>query len=542
MTPDTFARFSEILSEATLLVDGNGLVLTANRAAGSLLGCRPAELVNRTLGSLTNDSDAVVADLLRLGSRSAQRLLGTLHFQVVAGRPVATRVELAAIKARQGDEPAWVSLRLFDRHEVVGRFLLLNQRIDELSKEISRRRDAEAKLEIYSQQLVEAGLRKDEFLAMLAHELRNPLAPMTLGVDLLQSLRAEHPKIERVADMMRRQLSHLKRLVDDLLDVARLTHRKIELHKQPLQLDDVVGKAVEMFRSKAEEHGLHLRVDNETLQVRIDGDAVRLVQVFGNLLSNAIKFSRPGGEVSIGGRRSDGEIVVSVRDDGAGISPELLPQVFELFVQADRSLDRLHGGLGVGLAVVRTIVEMHGGRVAAESAGLGCGTELRVWLPLMVDEQPPAAPPAAPPAMEQAVGAASEAGSTAAKMRVLVVEDNADAAEAMRDILVEWGHEAVCVGDGPAALALWPEWQPDVGLFDIGLPGMSGHELARVCRPLAGGRSLLMLALSGYGSAADLKESRDAGFDDHLVKPVDLDRLSRRLASHAAALEEQRAG
>lgn len=533
MTLSDFAHFAEVFAEATLLVDGRGIVLTANRAAATMLGCRAADLIAQPLVGLTSGGAAAVAELIRIGARSPQRLIGALSFHVTDGPLVHTRCEYAAVQARADDRPAWIMVRLYERHEAIERFSLLNQRIDDLSKEVARRRDAEAKLESFSAQLIEAGQRKDEFLAMLAHELRNPLAPMTMGVDLLESLRSSDPNVDRVSTMMRRQLGHLTRLVDDLLDVARLTHGKIELRKQPVLIDEVVRQAVEMFRAKAEEQGLQLRLDLIAQPLRVVADAARLVQVVGNLLSNSVKFGRAGGDILISTRCVDGGVAVSVRDDGAGIDAELLPRVFDLFVQADRSLDRRHGGLGVGLTVVRSIVELHGGTVASFSAGIDQGTEIVVWLPLHADGSAPVLPPPPSPEMLASVPVAE---LVTAKLNVLVVDDNADAAEALREILTLWGYEADSVGDVAAALALWPQRQINVALLDIGLPGMSGHELARQFRQLADGRPLLMLAISGYGRPADIQASRDAGFDDHLVKPVDLRLLENRLAGHAASL------
>ncbi len=527
VNPADFARFAEILAEATLLVDGNGLIVTANQAATLLLGRPRDALVGRALTELTTGDAATVAELIRVGSRSPQRHLAALRFRVPGGVEVRVRCELAAVRPRSAAMPALLSIRLFERHEVVDRFQLLNQRIEELSREIARRRAAEVKLQAYSDQLIEAGRRKDEFLAMLAHELRNPLAPMALGVGMLESWRSKESRIDGVATMMRRQLTHLTRLVDDLLDVARLTHGKIELQRRPQSVDDLLHQAVEVFRTDAEKKALQVRVETATAALRVDADAVRLVQVFGNLLSNAIKFSHPGGRIVVSTRAADAGVTVSVRDEGVGIGADLLPRVFDLFVQGDRSLDRRQGGLGVGLAVVRNIVELHGGSVAVRSAGAGQGTEMSVWLP-----RSHAVSAALPPAT---ANAASCAGA-APRLRVLVVEDNPDTADAMREMLTEWGHDAACVADGPAALASWSRWRPDVGLLDIGLPGMSGLALARRLRTLADEQPLLLLALSGYGSPADAQASLDAGFDEHLVKPVDLDRLERRLARHAASL------
>ncbi len=527
----SLARLIDALPEASLVVDGSGLVLSANRAAASLLGCTDVELVGQSLTDLACGDAAAVNALLRAGSRSLQRLPGALEFSVGAAPAAKLRCEIILFEPRHADRPALLCLRLFERHPSARQFMLLNQRIDELSREITRRREAEDRLHEKSRQLIDAGRRKDEFMAMLGHELRNPLAPIALGIDLLQRIEPPHPRVEQVTAMMKRQVSHMTRLINDLLDVARLTHGKMALKKRPELLEPVLARAVELVRASVDERGLQLSVGPVPAYVRVDADADRLVQVFGNLLGNAVKFSDAGGAIRLNTRVDAGVVTVEISDDGAGIDHELLSQVFEPFVQDDHSLDRAKGGLGIGLSIVKGIVELHGGEITAHSDGRGHGTTMRVCLPL-ADLAAQAAPPTAD-GPEPVLHEASR------KLRVMVVEDNPDSAEAMRELLGDWGHQAVYVGNGNLAIELWERWQPDVALLDIGLPGLSGHQVARRLRELSAGARLLLIAISGYGAPGDLQQSADSGFDLHLCKPVDLDRLQSILAAHAVEAQRQ---
>ncbi len=515
-----------------MLVDGDGLILAANRACETLLGCATARLVGASLGELTRDEGTVSA-LLRSGSRSPNRLPAALMFEFDGGKPIDARCEVALLRPRRGSRAAQICLRLFDRQQHARQFLLLNQRIDELSREVNRRRSAEERLQLLSRQLIDAARHKDEFLAMLAHELRNPLAPIALGIDLLRGIEPAQPKLDRVSAMMKRQVGHLTRLINDLLDAARLTHGKLALRRQAVALDDILARAIELVQPLIDERALRLVVGEiAPLQLSADGD--RLVQVFGNVLGNAAKFCQSGDEIRINAAQTGDEVVVSVSDDGAGIDAEFLPQIFNAFVQDDRSLDRAKGGLGVGLSIVRNIVELHGGRVVASSQGRGFGTEIRVHLPLSSAPDEVAATVAT---NVHAAGVGPGHKAAAAGLRVLVVEDNTDAAEAMRELLGDWGHQASASGNGPDALERWASWQPDVVCLDIGLPGMSGHDVARQLRQLAAGSPLLLIAISGYDAPGDRLASRESGFDLHLSKPVNLDQLEALLAAHAASID-----
>jgi CheY-like chemotaxis protein/two-component sensor histidine kinase len=368
------------------------------------------------------------------------------------------------------------------------------------------------------QALHDAGRQKDEFLAMLAHELRNPLAPLRSGVEIVR--RAATPEArERALDTMSRQLSHMVRLVDDLLDVSRISRGMVELRREPLDLRSALEHALDAVRPLAQSKHQCLEVDvcNEALP--LDGDATRLVQVVGNILANASKYTPEGGRIDVSLRRDADDAVLVVCDDGQGIPVGMLESVFELFVQVERTVDRAHGGLGIGLALVRRLVALHGGTVWAHSEGPGHGSTFKVRLPLQT---------AAVPAHPAPLDTASPAGF--APRRIMVVDDNRDGAENMSELLQLLGHQTQFALDGPTALAQADDFLPDVVLLDIGMPLMSGYEVARQLRARRGGAAMTLVALTGWGTDQDRRDAMDAGFDAHLTKPVDLPQLEALLA------------
>jgi len=362
----------------------------------------------------------------------------------------------------------------------------------------------------------EAGSRaKDEFLAMLGHELRNPLAPILTALQLM-SLRDGAEATAKERAVIDRQIRHLVRLVDDLLDVSRIARGKIDLARAHVELAKVVAQAVEMASPLLEErrHNLVLRVPRSGLLV--NGDAVRLSQVVQNLLTNAAKYTEPGGRIEVDGRRCGGDIELRVTDNGVGISPDMLPIVFDLFVQERQSVDRSRGGLGLGLTLVRTLVELHGGTVEAHSAGVGRGSEFVVRLPAA---QPAASPR---PPRQSTRRPASGRG-----VRTLVVDDNRDAATMLGEALSAFGHDVRVASDGPSALELAIAFRPQIILLDLGLPVMDGYEVAEQLRHA--GVSAMIVAVTGYGQETDRARSEASGFAAHFVKPVDLDELKRAL-------------
>jgi PAS domain S-box-containing protein len=368
-------------------------------------------------------------------------------------------------------------------------------------------------------ELREADRRKDEFLATLAHELRNPLATVRNALHVLQLPGTDGEPAARARAMMARQVEQLVRLVDDLLDVSRVTHGRIELKRQPVDLAAVVARAVETARPALDAAGHELTVTLPDEPVRAQGDLVRLTQVVGNLLHNAAKYTERGGRVAVSVEREGDEAVVRIRDTGIGIRPEMLSRIFDLFVQSDRAADRVQGGLGIGLTLVRRLVELHGGRVRAHSAGPGQGSEFVVRLPAL-----PAA--AAAPAAD----GPAPAGALP-RRRVLVVDDNADAAESLAILLRLQGQDVRVAHDGPSGLTAAAAERPDVVFLDIGMPGMDGYEVCRRLRQQPGLNGMVVVALTGWGQEEDRRRSQEAGFDRHLVKPVGIEALREVLAA-----------
>ncbi len=364
--------------------------------------------------------------------------------------------------------------------------------------------------------LREADRRKDEFLAMLSHELRNPLAPILNAVEILEQLSpGDGDPGAQPRQVIARQAKHMKRLLDDLLDVSRVSQGKVQLRKQRLDLTELLRQAVELGHPMMIEKRHALSITLAPQPMELEADPTRLLQVFDNLLNNAAKYTDPGGQIAIVASVEGAEAVVRIRDNGIGMAPDLLPRVFDLFVQGTRSLDRTQGGLGIGLTLAQTLVRMHGGSVRAFSDGPGRGTELVVTLPLLAPTEPRPVRPATPPGDGQG-----------APLRVLVVDDNVDSAQMLGRLLSLAGHEVSLAHDGHAALAGAAAASADLVLLDIGLPGMDGYAVAARLRA-TGDACPTLVALTGYGREDDLRRSRDAGFDHHLVKPIDIAQLRR---------------
>jgi PAS domain S-box-containing protein len=363
---------------------------------------------------------------------------------------------------------------------------------------------------------------KDEFMAMLGHELRNPLAPIVTALQVMDLRGVAGAERERA--VIERQVGHLTRLVDDLLDVSRVTSGKVQLSMSRVEVAEIVARAIEVASPLLEQRGQHLTVSVARRGLSIRGDPTRLAQVFSNLLTNASKYTDAGGHVWVTARREQEQAVIVVRDSGVGIELEMLPRVFDLFAQEPQSLERARGGLGLGLAIVSSLVKMHGGSVTAESEGRALGAVFTVRLPLSEPADSVAAHETAPELQVQ---------QRANPHRVLIVDDNSEAAEMLAEVLSAVGHVTRIAHDGPAALSMLTEFSPDVALVDIGLPAMDGYELARRMRATPLGASARIYALTGYGQDSDRRRSREAGFDAHLVKPVDLDTVIRAVETNA---------
>jgi PAS domain S-box-containing protein len=376
------------------------------------------------------------------------------------------------------------------------------------------------------EELRDADRRKDEFLALLAHELRNPLAPIRNALQVMRLAGGDPATAERSREMIERQLRQMVRLVDDLMDVSRISRGKLQLRTERVSLASVVNAAVETCRPLLSAKRQDLCVTLPEEEVLVEADPTRLAQVVLNLLNNAAKYTDEGGSIRLAAEQRGAEAVVTVKDTGIGISPQMLPRIFEMFTQVDHTLERSQGGLGIGLTLVKRLVELHGGTVEARSDGLGRGCEFVVRVPLAA-----AGPQAAPP--DESSG--GEASTTRAERRILVVDDNRDAVDSLGMLLKVMGHTVRTAYDGLEAVDAAATFKPELVLLDIGLPRLNGYEAARRIRELADGKGVLLVALTGWGQEEDRRRSKDAGFDHHLVKPVDPAELQRLLAGLARA-------
>lgn len=367
--------------------------------------------------------------------------------------------------------------------------------------------------------LTEASQRKDEFLAMLGHELRNPLAPLRNTLQLLQMSGGQDETVDSSVALMTRQVDHLVRLVDDLLDMSRINQGKIELRRERLELGELIAHTIKAIRPLYEANNRHLLVSPLAAPVYLKGDSTRLAQALTNLLTNAAKYTNKGGHVWLIVERAEGEVLVRVKDDGIGMTTEQLSRVFEMFFQVNTSLNRPHGGLGLGLVVVRRLVELHGGRVDAHSDGLNLGSEFVLHLPALADAATPRPVPDKQPSQVMT------------GYRIVVVDDNQDAAVTTSMLLKLKGYEVYTCYNGLEGIAAAERLQPRVMLIDIGMPGLNGYETCRLIREQPWGQQMVLIALTGYGQAEDKLRSQEAGFTAHLVKPVDLSTLSQVIES-----------
>jgi PAS domain S-box-containing protein len=656
MSVEAYLKVVDRLPEPYLVVSGEGVVLGANRRL-SRLGIDPIGARGRRLADLTTQPPADVAAYLRRCSTTSDPVPGALTLRRDDGGEQSCRADGSVLEPGGQGAPAVVLLRLVFKDASVSRFLMLNRRIDDLGRQILKRRQAEEALreqkewlgvtlasigdaviatdvdgriifmnpvaealtgwsrddaagqplnavfriiheetrrtaddpvarcllenaavglsnhtiliakdqseraiddtaapireaggtvkgvvlifhdvgerrrmerELHdrAERLAENDRRKDEFLAMLAHELRNPLSSINNAVQLFGKLETEDD-LEWAKGVVQRQVRHLARLIDDLLDASRISRGKISLRTDVVDLSPIIGAAVETVRPLMEErrHELSLSIANGGL--RLQADPVRIEQVLVNLLTNAAKYTDAGGRIAVSARPQGSEIVVKVKDDGMGLPSELIPRIFDLFVQGDRTAARSEGGLGIGLTLAQKLVEMHGGTASAASEGVGKGSEFTIRLPAL--DASAVISPAAPPGPLSRAAAPPRHGGA----RVLVVDDNADTAEGIERFLKLLGSDVRVARDGAEAIAVARDQRPQIVLLDIGLPGMDGYEVARALRAEEFGKSALIIAVSGYGQPEDLRRSQDAGFDHHLVKPVDYDALTSLFTPHS---------
>jgi len=369
-------------------------------------------------------------------------------------------------------------------------------------------------------ELREADRLKDEFLAMLAHELRNPLAPIRNALHIMKQPAADGAMVGQVRDMAERQVQHMARILDDLLDVSRISRGRIELRREAVDVAAVISRTVEAVRPVIEDRRHELTVSLPAGPLRVEADSTRLEQVLTNLLNNAAKYTDPGGHVGLTAEREGGEVVLRVKDTGIGIAPDMLPRIFDLFVQAERRLDRAQGGIGIGLTLVKKLVELHGGTVGAHSPGVGRGSEFVVRLPALGDHQE----------AERARAVGQEDAAELPRRRVLVVDDNRDAADSLAMLLQLAGQDVRAAYDGPSALAQAQEFRPELVFLDIGMPGMDGYQVVRRLRERPGPENMLLVAVTGWGQEEDRRRSQEAGFDGHMVKPAEPETLHQFIA------------
>jgi PAS domain S-box-containing protein len=492
------AAIVESSQDAIISKTLDGVIRTWNTGAERLLGYSAEEVTGRSITlivppELLDEERDILARLAR-GERIE-------HYETVRmtkdGRRLNISLTISPIRDKSGT--------------IIG--------ASKIARDVTERKQSEEALRTALAALKDADRRKDEFLALLAHELRNPLAPLRNGLQVMRLAAGNADLVARSRDMMDRQLSHMVRLIDDLLDISRIGSNKMELRCSPVLLADVVNSAVETARPVLEAAGQEMTVSLPPEPVRLDADLTRLAQVVGNLLNNSAKYTEPGGHIWLTAQREGDHVRISVRDTGIGIPASALRTIFDLFSQVDRPMERSAGGLGIGLALVKGLVEMHGGTVEAESPGQGQGSTFTVRLPVLEDR-------AEPPAGLAAEGSVSAAGS---KRRILVVDDNSDSAASMALMLELLGNEIRTANNGLEAVALAEQFRPQAVLMDIGMPQLNGYEATRRIRDQPWGRDMTIIALTGWGQEVDRAQSKEAGCDGHLVKPVTLPDLEKLL-------------
>jgi PAS domain S-box-containing protein len=495
--------------DGIITIDERGHIESFNPAAEKLFGYVRAEVVGSNVNMLMPEPyhaqhDSYVSNYLQTGHA---KIIG-LGREVVGKRKDGSTfpMELAVSEFRIGEHRYFTGI----------------------VRDITERKRLEQELRQRLEELAEADRQKNDFLAMLAHELRNPMAPMRNALHLMTMPGIDAEMAGQAQGMMERQLDQLVRLVDDLLDISRIIRGKIELHKDVFDIATAVMRAVETAQPIIEAQGHGLSIELPEQPVLVEADLIRLSQVIANLLTNAAKYTDHAGRISLTAKSEDGQAAVIIRDSGIGITREMLPRIFDLFVQGDRSLARSQGGLGIGLTLVKRLVEMHGGTVSASSAGIGKGSEFILRLPLATGGQA---------GMRRGIPYSARPHVTdALRRRVLVVDDNVDAAESIAMILRLTGYDVRCVYDGPSVLETARGYRPDVVVLDIGLPGMSGYEVAQQLRRQPGFERIPLVAVTGYGQEEDRRRCLEAGFDIHLTKPVDPQALQAFVASSGSPI------
>ena len=479
---------------AIFMLDAQGNVNSWNPGAERIKGYSVSEIIGQHFSRFFLPEDVA-------RGKPEQELAEAIRYGSIAAR---------GWRVRKDGSRFWADVvitALYERNGTLRGFA-------KITRDLTERKQIEA--------LEEASRRAHEFLAMLSHELRNPLAPLRNVAEILRTGDLQPEKLQWARDVIERQVTHLARLVDDLLDVSRITSGRIEILREVVDVDTIVDRALESVQPLLEAKDQSFELSASAEPLKVEGDLTRLVQVLTNLLHNAVNYTPRGGHIRLIIARCGDDVEIRVRDTGSGIGPDLLPRIFDLFAQGQRSLDRSDGGLGVGLTLVRQIVSMHGGTVQAYSEGPGLGSEFIVRIPLLIAE---------PEGMSESGADASAAAGTGAgccagaRRRIMVVDDNHDAALSTSLLLEFCGYEVRCAYDGPTALATAAEYRPDAILLDIGLPGMDGYEVAARLRRMPETAGVLLIAVTGYGQAEDRSRAQAAGFDHHVVKPVEPETL-----------------
>ncbi len=496
--------------DGIITIDVEGTIKSFNPSAEKLFDFKASEVIGKNVKMLMpepyqGEHDSYIANYIRT---SEAKVIGI-------GREVIGR------RKNGSTFPMDLAVSTF--------FLEHVQYFTGIVRDVTERKELERELRQRVDELREADLRKDEFLATLAHELRNPLAPVRNSLEIMKRADGDAGLLEKACATMDRQVSQMERLIDDLMDVSRITRDKLDLRKERVELAPIIQHAIEACRPLADSANHELIVRLPTEPIHLNADAARLAQVFGNLLINACKYTKRGGRICLTGERHGGDVIISVKDNGIGIAPDMLPHVFALFTQIDQTLERSQGGLGIGLTLVKRLVALHNGTVTAHSDGEGQGSEFILHLPILIET----------PALEQAPLPVADFKSTRAH-RILVVDDNRDAAISLAMLLKLTGHETLTAHDGVEAVAKAESFQADVILLDIGLPKLNGYDACRAIREQPWGREILIVALTGWGQDEDRRRSKEAGFDGHLVKPVDQSALMNLLASESMGEAGQR--
>lgn len=487
-----------IKDHSIFMTDAEGNITSWNKEAERIIGYSEEEILGRSFSVIFSPEDI-------------QRGVPEQELRIAREQG---RAEDERWHVRKDGSRFWALGIVTPRHDGRGNL----EGFSKILRDMTDRKLAEQLLHEQSEALKEADQRKNDFLAMLGHELRNPLAGIANGVQVLKMVGSDGQDAVEMQDVIERQAGHMAHLIDDLLDVSRISRGKILLRKKRVDLAEVVRSTVEGYRRRMEEHGLILALNLPDESLWIDGDPIRLAQVVGNIVNNAMKFTDPGGRISVILKNDDGMAKVTVTDTGIGMEPHLIQRLFEPFHQADSSLDRSRGGLGLGLALVKGLAEMHGGKVEARSFGLGQGTEIEVRLPLVGEGPAPESSTAKQPA-------------AAKNYRVLLIDDRRDSILPLQKMLKLLGQKVETAIDGKSALEKARQFQPEIVLCDIGLPDMNGYEVARAMRSDPILNSAYLVAVTGYGKEEDRRQAVQSGFDYHITKPVAKDQLEKLLAT-----------